>query len=164
MGERKPRNCHPPGALAEYDDQHAQDREALPDRIAPIVRTGPSTGGRDPDRTGQHAPGAQAFRSLGLPGSAKQHVVVKKRQRGYDEATFVESFVIPNAAGGECLDNFEHLRAGAGLSDLARSTFSSPLPYRRRGRVKMRSRPKLAACTLRQKSDGLIPALSVVQL
>jgi hypothetical protein len=49
-----------------------------------IVRTGPSTGGRDPDRTGQHAPGVQAFRSLGLPGSAKQHVVVKERQRGYD--------------------------------------------------------------------------------
>src|SRR6266704_4692561 len=36
----------------------------------------------------------QAFRSLGLPGSVKQHVVVKERQRGYDEATFVESFVI----------------------------------------------------------------------
>src|SRR6266849_5495418 len=33
----------------------------------------------------------QAFRSLGLPGSVKQHVAVKERQRGYDEATFVES-------------------------------------------------------------------------
>jgi len=32
----------------------------------------------------------QAFRSLGLPGSVKQHLVVKERQRGYDEATFVE--------------------------------------------------------------------------
>ena len=41
----------------------------------------------------------QAFRSLGLPGSVKQHVVVKERQRGYDEATFVESFVLLNAAG-----------------------------------------------------------------
>ncbi len=60
----------------------------------------------------------QAFRSLGLPGSVKQHVAVKERQRGYDEATFVESFVILNAAGGECLDDFEHLRADAGLSEL----------------------------------------------
>src|SRR6266853_6842027 len=51
----------------------------------------------------------QAFRSLGLPGSVKQHVAVKERQRGYDEATFVESFVILNAAGGECLDDFERL-------------------------------------------------------
>ena len=41
----------------------------------------------------------QAFRSLGLPGSVKQHVIVKERQRGYDEATFVESFVVLNAAG-----------------------------------------------------------------
>jgi hypothetical protein len=60
----------------------------------------------------------QAFRSLGLPGSVKQHVVVKERQRGYDEATFVESFVLLNAAGGECLDDFEHLRADAGLSEM----------------------------------------------
>src|SRR5271169_1015780 len=60
----------------------------------------------------------QAFRSLGLPGSVKQHLVVKERQRGYDEATFVESFVILNAAGGECLDDFERLRADPGLGQL----------------------------------------------
>ena len=53
----------------------------------------------------------QAFRSLGSPGSVKQHLIVKERERGYDEATFVESFVILNAAGGECVDDFEHLRA-----------------------------------------------------
>ena len=28
----------------------------------------------------------QAFRSLGLPGSVQQHVAVKERERGYDEA------------------------------------------------------------------------------
>ena len=60
----------------------------------------------------------QAFRSLGLPESVKQHVVVKERQRGYDEATFVESFVLLNAAGGECLDDFEHLRADQGLAEM----------------------------------------------
>ena len=53
----------------------------------------------------------QAFRSLGLPGSVQQHVTVKERERGYDEATFVESFVILNAAGGECVDDFAHLRS-----------------------------------------------------
>jgi hypothetical protein len=37
------------------------------------------------------------MRSLGLPGSVKQHVRIKERQRGFDEATFVESFIILNA-------------------------------------------------------------------
>jgi hypothetical protein len=43
--------------------------------------------------------GVQAFRSLGLPQSVKEHVGVKERERGYDEGTFVESFVHLNAAG-----------------------------------------------------------------
>src|ERR1035437_3133890 len=41
----------------------------------------------------------QAFRSLELPRSIQEQVRVKQRERGYDEATFVESFVILNAAG-----------------------------------------------------------------
>ena len=36
----------------------------------------------------------QTFRSLGLPASVRQHVQIKERQRGYDEAEMVESFVI----------------------------------------------------------------------
>src|SRR3989449_6507133 len=68
----------------------------------------------------------QAFRSLGLPGSVKQHLVVKERQRGYDEATFVESFVILNAAGGECLDDFAHLRSDVGLAELVGHELPSP--------------------------------------
>jgi hypothetical protein len=60
----------------------------------------------------------QALRSLGVPGSMQQHVAVKERERAYDEATFVESFVILNAAGGECVDNFAHLRSDAGLAEL----------------------------------------------
>ena len=39
-------------------------------------------------------------------------------ERGYDEATFVESFVILNAVGGECLEDFDQLRADAGLAEL----------------------------------------------
>ena len=45
-------------------------------------------------------------------------MAVKERERGYDEATFVESFVILNAAGGECVDDFGHLRSDAGLAEL----------------------------------------------
>ena len=48
----------------------------------------------------------QAFRSLGLPQSVREQVRVKERQRGYDEATFVESFVILNAAGGRMRGRF----------------------------------------------------------
>src|SRR5258707_12664107 len=68
----------------------------------------------------------QAFRSLGLPGSVQQHVAVKERERGYDEATFVESFVILNAAGGECLDDFAHLRRDVGLAELVGHELPSP--------------------------------------
>jgi hypothetical protein len=68
----------------------------------------------------------QAFRSLGLPSSVKQHVAVKERQRGYDEDTFVESFVLLNAAGGECLDDFERLRADPGLSEMIGHEVPSP--------------------------------------
>ena len=59
----------------------------------------------------------RAFRSLGLPGHVQREVQVKTRQRGYDEATFVESFVVLHAVGGECLDDFERLRDDAGLGE-----------------------------------------------
>ncbi len=68
----------------------------------------------------------QAFRSLGLPGSVKRHVQVKERQRGYDEATSVESFVILHAAGGECVDDFQRLREDAGLEELIGHELPSP--------------------------------------
>ena len=40
----------------------------------------------------------QAFRSLGVPARVRQHVQIKQRKRGYDEATMVESFVVLKAA------------------------------------------------------------------
>ena len=51
----------------------------------------------------------QAFRSLGVPASVRQHVAIKQRERGYDEATMVESFVVLNALGGDRVDDFAHL-------------------------------------------------------
>jgi hypothetical protein len=60
----------------------------------------------------------QTFRSMRLPEMIRQHVRIKERQRGYDESTFVESFVVLNAAGGECLEDFERLREDAGLAEM----------------------------------------------
>ena len=68
----------------------------------------------------------QAFRSLGLPASVQRHVRIKERQRGYDEATFVESFVVLQAAGGECLDDFRRLREDPGLKELIGHELPSP--------------------------------------
>jgi hypothetical protein len=68
----------------------------------------------------------QAFRSLGLPGSVAEHVRVKQRERGYDEATFVESFVVLNAAGGECPEDFERLRGDPGLAEMIGHEVPSP--------------------------------------
>jgi hypothetical protein len=68
----------------------------------------------------------QAFRSLGMPGSVKRHVKIKERQRGFDEATFLESFVVLNAVGGECVDDFQRLREDPGLSELIGHEVPSP--------------------------------------
>jgi hypothetical protein len=68
----------------------------------------------------------QAFRSLGLPASIGRHVQVKQRDRGYDEATMVESFVVLNALGGECLEDFTHLREDGGLKELLGHGTPSP--------------------------------------
>jgi hypothetical protein len=68
----------------------------------------------------------QAFRSLGLPKSVGEQVRVKQRERGYDEAPMVESFVILNAVGGECLEDFEQLRQDAGLRQMIGHEIPSP--------------------------------------
>jgi hypothetical protein len=60
----------------------------------------------------------ETWRGLGLPASVKHNLKIKQRQRGFDEATFVESFLILNAAGGECLDDFDYLREDEGLGEL----------------------------------------------
>jgi hypothetical protein len=65
----------------------------------------------------------QAFRSLDLPRSVQRNVSMKQRQRGLDEAGYVESFLILNAV--ECLDDFAHLRED-GLKDLIGHDLPSP--------------------------------------
>lgn len=68
----------------------------------------------------------QAFRSLGLPAGVNHNVHVKERQRVYDEAAFVESFVVLNAAGRECVDDFQRLREDHGLEELIGHEMPSP--------------------------------------
>ena len=68
----------------------------------------------------------QAFRSLNVPASVRQHVRIKQRERGYDEATMVESFVVLNGVGGECLEDFAHLREDAGLKEMLGHEVPSP--------------------------------------
>jgi hypothetical protein len=68
----------------------------------------------------------QAFRSLGLPRSVSQHVHIKQRDRGYDEASMVESFVVLHALGGDCLDDFARLREEAGLREMLGGPWGGP--------------------------------------
>ena len=68
----------------------------------------------------------QAFRSPGVPARVRQHVQIKQRERGYDEATMVESFVVLNAVGGERVDDFQHFRDDAGLKEMLGHEVPSP--------------------------------------
>jgi hypothetical protein len=60
----------------------------------------------------------RALRSLNVPGLVKRYVSIKERERGFDEATYVESFAVLNAVGGDCLEDFDLLREDAGLKEM----------------------------------------------
>jgi hypothetical protein len=60
----------------------------------------------------------RAARSLDVPGSVQRHIAIKQRERGYDEATYIESFLVLNAVGGDCLEDFDRLREDAGLAEM----------------------------------------------
>src|SRR5512134_3582800 len=68
----------------------------------------------------------RAARSLGVPSSVKRHLELKQRQRGFDEPTYVESFLVLNALGGECLEDFERLREDVGLAEMLGHELPSP--------------------------------------
>jgi len=60
----------------------------------------------------------EAMRSLGLEKVTGERLRVRERESGYSEARKVEALVLLMAAGGECLDDIEVLRADAGLCRL----------------------------------------------
>ena len=61
---------------------------------------------------------ARAIRSLGVPASVRRHLRIKQRERGFDEATYVESFLVLNGVGGDCVEDFDLLREDGGLAEM----------------------------------------------
>jgi hypothetical protein len=94
----------------------------------------------------------QTFRSLGLPAQVREHVRIKERERGYDEATLVESFVVLNAVGGECFDDFERLREDPGLSEMLGHGIPSP-EAARKFLYQFHEEEKIAAAKGRRSGD-----------
>lgn len=68
----------------------------------------------------------RAARSLDVGGLSNRHLRLKQRQRGFDEASYVESFLVLNALGGECLEDFGPLREDDGLSEILGHELPSP--------------------------------------
>lgn len=68
----------------------------------------------------------RAARSLEVGGLVKRHVHLKKRERGFDEASYVESFLVLNALGGDCLEDFDRLREDDGLREILGHEVPSP--------------------------------------
>ena len=65
-------------------------------------------------------------RSLDVPGSVQRNLALKQRERGFDEATYIESFLVLNAAGGDCLEDFDCLREDRGLAAMLGHAVPSP--------------------------------------
>ena len=123
---RRPKNSHPLGANFGYHRRMRKEPKPSPTESPLWFEVDPEPAQEVLTALGGIPLVVQALRSLGVAGSVKQHVKIKARQRGYDEATFVESFVILNAAGGDCLDDFGHLREDAGLAELIGHELPSP--------------------------------------
>ena len=108
---------HPWGEGYGYTAGMRKPEKPSPTESALLFEMDPEPAPESPTALGGIPLAVQGFRSLGLPESVKRHVQVKERQRGYDEATFVESFVVLQAAGGESVDDLQRLREDGGLKD-----------------------------------------------
>lgn len=58
-------------------------------------------------------------RSLDVPGSVRRHLRLKQRERGLDEAAYMESFLTLNAVGGDCLEDFDRLQEAPDVTQMA---------------------------------------------
>jgi len=58
------------------------------------------------------------FRKLEADRVANQVLPAKKSSKGLNQGQMVESFVVLNALGGECLDDMKHIRDDAGLAGI----------------------------------------------
>lgn len=120
------KNSHPLGVNFGYHSGMRKESKPSPTESPLLFEVDPEPASEVLTALGGIPLVVQALRSLGVPASVKQHVQIKARQRGYDEATFIESFVILNAAGGDCLEDFGHLREDAGLAELIGHELPSP--------------------------------------
>ena len=73
----------------------------------------------------------QACRALRVPASVNRHLKLKLRDKGLDEPSMVESFIVLNAAGAECVDDFLHLSEDKGLAELIGHPMPTPSAARR---------------------------------
>lgn len=69
---------------------------------------------------------AEAFRALGAKRDCDWRLGRKQRNRGLSAGEMVESFMLMLASGGECLDDFEVMRADRGLARLVGHEFPAP--------------------------------------
>ncbi|MCC6345200.1 MAG: IS1380 family transposase [Bryobacterales bacterium] len=104
-------SCKQPKSLAEGDLLFEIDREPLEETVTayggiPLL--------------------LRAARSLDVGGMVKRCLHLKQRQRGFDEASYVESFLVLNAVGGECLEDFDRLREDDGLRQMLGHEVPSP--------------------------------------
>ncbi len=60
----------------------------------------------------------RAVRSLDVPGSVKRNLRLKQRWRGPDEPSYGESFLVLNAVGGECLEDFACLGEDPAVAEI----------------------------------------------
>lgn len=73
------------------------------------------------DQVTPHAGAAlliDCIRRSGVPAAAERHLPPKRSPKGLDQGRMTESFLLLSALGGECLDDFEHLRRDQGLAAL----------------------------------------------
>ena len=63
---------------------------------------------------------------MNVPGRVKRNLALKQRDRGFDEATYIERFLVLNAAGGDCLEDFECLREDRGVAAMLGHEVPSP--------------------------------------
>jgi len=61
---------------------------------------------------------SRAFRSLGAPKLCDERVHLKERSRGFTVGQQVESLVLLHAAGGDCMQDMERLRADGGATKM----------------------------------------------
>jgi hypothetical protein len=68
---------------------------------------------------------SRVFRSVKVPGGVAANVAVKQRQRGYEAAQYVEGLALLHAAGGDCVEDMEQLKADHGLAKMLGYTLPS---------------------------------------